>query len=130
MVVIPNRSASFGELRRTGPPSQTICPSSGPHSPAMVLTMLDLPAPLSPTRAVTFPVGISRSTLVRAWTAPKDFDTPRNASSGVVAPTGPDALSAPAASALLIVSLPSGPAGPPPAPVAGGGLDWLARLWT
>src|SRR3954462_3486526 len=37
----------------------------------MALISVDLPAPLSPTKAVTSPVGTSRSTSVRACTGPK-----------------------------------------------------------
>src|SRR5258708_18363740 len=50
--------------------------------PAMHLVSTDLPAPLSPQSAVTCPAGTSRSTLVRAWTAPKCLSRPRILSSG------------------------------------------------
>ena len=42
------------------------------------------PAPLSPTRAVTFPAYTSRSTSFRTWTGPKDLLTPRKDSSADV----------------------------------------------
>jgi hypothetical protein len=42
----------------------------------------DLPAPLSPTSAVTCPAGTSRSTLTSACTAPKFLSMPRNWSKG------------------------------------------------
>src|SRR5688572_13495746 len=42
----------------------------------MVLTRTDLPAPLSPRRAVTWPAGTSRSTPASASTAPKCFLMP------------------------------------------------------
>ena len=58
--------------------------SAGP-TPAITLTRVDLPAPLSPTRATTSPAWISSSTSVRAWTAPNRLETPRNASRGVPA---------------------------------------------
>ena len=48
----------------------------------MVLIVTDLPAPLSPTRAVTIPAGTVKSTLVSAWTAPNDLLTPRSSKSG------------------------------------------------
>src|SRR5664279_3613889 len=38
--------------------------------PEMVLIMTDLPAPLSPANAVTWPAGMSRSTSVSAFTGP------------------------------------------------------------
>src|SRR5207247_1198649 len=38
---------------------------------------VDLPAPLSPTSAMTSPAATSKSTSVSAWTEPKLFDRPR-----------------------------------------------------
>src|SRR5580692_2506012 len=68
-----------------GLPSQKISPSEGSQSPEMVLMVTDLPAPLSPTSAVTFPAGMLRFTLESAWTAPNALLTPRSSSSGVAA---------------------------------------------
>src|SRR5712692_11448309 len=51
----------------------------------MHLVSTDLPAPLAPARAVTWPAGRSRSTAYRACTAPKCFSRPRTLSSGSVA---------------------------------------------
>src|SRR3984885_10544667 len=65
-----------------GFPSQTISPSSGAHSPAIVLMVTDLPAPLSPASAVTLPGGISMLILVSACTGPKRLVIPRSSSSG------------------------------------------------
>ena len=50
--------------------------------PAMHLMSVDLPAPLSPTRAITSPARTSKSTSVSAWTEPKRFDIPRISSTG------------------------------------------------
>src|SRR5215210_3481669 len=50
--------------------------------PAMHLISVDLPAPLSPTSAITSPVRISKSTSLRAWTDPNDFETPRSSRRG------------------------------------------------
>ena len=50
--------------------------------PAIVLISVDLPAPLSPTRAVTWPAGMSRLMSVSACTGPKFFPMPRSRSSG------------------------------------------------
>ena len=61
-------------------------PSSGSHSPETVLISEDLPAPLSPTNAVTLPACTVRSTLLRARTGPKDLVTPRSSSRGVLPP--------------------------------------------
>src|ERR1044072_2646575 len=48
----------------------------------MHLINVDLPAPLSPTSAVTSPARTSRSTSRRTWTAPKLLLIPRRDSSG------------------------------------------------
>ena len=52
----------------------------------MHLISVDLPAPLSPTSAMTSPARTSKSTSVRAWTEPKLFVTFRASSIGVPAP--------------------------------------------
>src|SRR5690554_1182778 len=48
----------------------------------MILTVTDLPAPLSPTRAVTWPDGSVRFTPRRARTAPNSLRTSSRRSSG------------------------------------------------
>src|SRR5882757_3037245 len=53
----------------------------------MVFTSVDLPAPLSPTRASTSPARTSSSMFFSAWTAPNRFETPRSDST-VPVPTG------------------------------------------
>src|SRR5215204_2262660 len=63
-----------------GPPSHSTVPPSMGCTPAMVFTRVDLPAPLSPTRASTSPARTSRSMFFSAWTAPKRLETPRSAS--------------------------------------------------
>src|SRR5262245_54837296 len=73
---MPSAAASRGVRIRTGFPSQKICPWSGAKIPAMVLIVTDLPAPLSPISAVTWPAGSSRSTSWSACTGPKFFETP------------------------------------------------------
>ena len=55
-----------------------------PWMPATHLISVDLPAPLSPTSAITSPARTSKSTSVSAWTEPKLFETPRSSSNGVV----------------------------------------------
>ena len=86
-VLVDGRDAEvLGVLRAvdlTGLPSHSMTPSSSGFTPAIALTRVDLPAPLSPTRATTSPAWISSSTSVSAWTAPKRLETPRNASTGV-----------------------------------------------
>src|SRR5207248_6210440 len=51
--------------------------------PAMHLISVDLPAPLSPTSAITSPWRTSKSTSVSAWTEPNDLEIARSSSSGV-----------------------------------------------
>src|SRR6266516_6752760 len=51
--------------------------------PAIVLISVDLPAPLSPTSAITSPRRTSRSTSLRASTDPKVFVMPRSSRTGV-----------------------------------------------
>src|SRR5918912_3625673 len=50
--------------------------------PAMHLMSVDLPAPLSPTRAITSPARTLKSTWVRACTAPNDLEMPRSSNTG------------------------------------------------
>src|SRR5215207_1731748 len=66
----------------TALPSKIISPSSNGWMPATHLINVLLPAPLSPTRAVTSPARTSRSTSRRTWTAPKLLLMPRRDSSG------------------------------------------------
>ena len=51
--------------------------------PAMHLISVDLPAPLSPTSAMTSPGDTWKSTSNSAWTAPKLFETPCSSRTGV-----------------------------------------------
>ena len=51
--------------------------------PAMHLINVDLPAPLSPTSAITSPSRTSKSTSVSAWTEPNALVTSRSSSVGV-----------------------------------------------
>src|SRR4051812_36927914 len=51
--------------------------------PEIALIRVDLPAPLSPTRATTSPLPTSKSTSVSARTAPKLLLTPFSSSRGV-----------------------------------------------
>src|SRR5580704_6233761 len=80
---MPRFAASFGECKWTGLPFHSIWPLLGSWMPAMHLISVVLPAPLSPTRAVTWPTGTSRSTPVSACTGPNDLPMPRRLSRGV-----------------------------------------------
>src|SRR4051794_13302672 len=79
---MPSFAASFGPWMLTGWPSKTTSPSSIVWMPAMDLMRVDLPAPLSPTSAMTWPGATWKSTWYRACTAPKLFDTPRSSRMG------------------------------------------------
>src|SRR3954453_11809461 len=48
--------------------------------PATHLISVDLPAPLSPTSAITCPASAWKLTPLRAWTAPKRLSTPFSSS--------------------------------------------------
>src|SRR5215212_8773730 len=67
----------------TGCPSKRTSPLSTGWMPAMHLMSVDLPAPLSPTRAMTSPGATWKSTSKRACTAPKLFETPCSSRTGV-----------------------------------------------
>ena len=83
----------------TGVPSKRISPLSIGWIPAMHLMSVDLPAPLSPTRAMTSPGETWKSTSNSAWTAPKLFETPCSSRTGVsVTSKSPLGLSGPGAS--------------------------------
>src|SRR5439155_11620486 len=62
-------------------------PSSIGWIPATHLIRVDLPAPLSPTSAITSPDRTSKSTFSSACTEPKLFEIPRSSSVGVAAAT-------------------------------------------
>src|SRR5450755_3040203 len=53
-------------------------PCEGGKLPAIILTSVDLPAPLSPMRPNTSPASKVRSMSFRAWIAPKCLETLRN----------------------------------------------------
>src|SRR5215207_11180225 len=68
---MPSAEASVGPLIATSWSSKRISPPSIGWIPATHLTSFDLPAPLSPTRAVTSPARTEKSTSCSTWTAPK-----------------------------------------------------------
>src|SRR5258708_1558454 len=80
---MPSLAASFGPWMWTSLPSKRIWPLSATWVPATHLTSVDLPAPLSPTSAITSPLRTSKSTSVRACTEPNVFVMSRSWRSGV-----------------------------------------------
>src|SRR5690625_136653 len=82
---MPRRWASAGPVISTGLPSQaTVPPVSAVCAPAMTLTRVDLPAPLSPSSATTSPCWTWRPTASRARTAPKVLEIPDSSRTGVL----------------------------------------------
>src|SRR3954466_11678780 len=84
-VAIPSAMASPVEWIATGRPSNSIVPVSAASTPEMILIMVDLPAPFSPTSAWTRPARMVMSPLRMARTAPKRFETPVRCSRGAAA---------------------------------------------
>src|SRR6185369_5703102 len=68
---MPSAAASCGELSTAGWPSNSTSPESYNWTPASPLISVDLPAPLSPTRALTLPGWTSMSTPLSTSTGPK-----------------------------------------------------------
>src|SRR6056297_1141615 len=71
-------------------PSNRYSPLSGRCAPAITLTSVDFPAPLSPTRATTLPGSRSSETSVSALTLPKCLVMPRKRRMGSVICFAPD----------------------------------------
>src|SRR5215470_8892053 len=79
---MPSLAASFGPWMCTSCPSNRIRPLSAAWVPATHLIRVDLPAPLSPTSAITSPERTSKSTPRNASTDPKLLKIPRSSSVG------------------------------------------------
>src|SRR3954462_7531849 len=79
---MPSALLSRGLVTWTCLPSNVYSPLSKEWMPAIPLIRVLLPAPLSPTSAVTLPGVTSRSTPRRTWTGPKLLLTPRRLNSG------------------------------------------------
>src|SRR3954453_8839136 len=79
---MPSALACLGPWISTCCPSHSISPPSKGWIPAIDLMSVLLPAPLSPTSAVTFPGYVSRSTPRSTCTAPKLLSTCRRDSNG------------------------------------------------
>src|SRR6185437_1962800 len=75
---MPSLLASVGPWIATGSPSNSTSPLSIGWMPATHLTSVDLPAPLSPTSAVTSPARTVKSTPCSTCTGPKCLSTPRS----------------------------------------------------
>ena len=67
---MPAALASAGDLARNSWPSNSMRPEVGSSPPAMILTSVDLPAPLSPSSATTSPLPIEKLMPFSASMAP------------------------------------------------------------
>ena len=67
---MPSERACFTEVNVTSSPLNRIRPLVGGWKPQMIFSRVDLPAPLSPTRASTSPRSSRRLTSTSAVTAP------------------------------------------------------------
>ena len=72
---MPCCRASIGRFSTISRPSIFIEPWLGRKLPAIILTSVDLPAPLSPISPTTSPASIDSETSFTAWMAPKCFET-------------------------------------------------------
>src|SRR4051794_18613032 len=79
---MPRSFDSAGDEMWVWLPSKKTSPASNGKMPATHLIIVDLPAPLSPTSAVTSPARATRSTPRSACTAPKFLRPPRTSSVG------------------------------------------------
>ena len=79
-VSIPADRACCGLVKCTGAPSSRTSPPSGTCTPTRHLTSVDLPAPLSPMMAVSWPRGTDMLALRSACTRPKLLRTSRTVS--------------------------------------------------
>src|ERR1700761_6378107 len=107
MIAIPAAIAAAGPSSTTGSPLIRNRPPSGWCTPASIFTIVDLPAPFSPSSACASPALSSIIPSMTALTAPNDLLTCSSASTGT-APSPDPAVAAP--------SLP--PAAPAPIPPA------------
>src|SRR5882724_11870979 len=73
---MPAARASTGLWKWTGRPSSSIRPPDGGKLPAMILTSVDLPAPLSPMSPTISPQSSAKSTCDKASMAPKCLEIP------------------------------------------------------
>src|SRR5689334_3087425 len=87
MTAMPAALASAGPAKSTSAPFTRSVPVSGRCTPASILTIVDLPAPFSPTRACASPPYSGKLTPCTAATAPKDFVTSWTSSRAVASAT-------------------------------------------
>src|SRR5260370_36306738 len=86
---MPAARASTGLWKWTGRPSSSICPPDGGKLPAMLLTSVDLPAPLSPISPTISPQSSAKSTCDKASMAPKCLEIPWSSRTATDPPFAP-----------------------------------------
>src|SRR5437868_12960819 len=83
---MPLARAWMGLWKWQTSPSTRTSPSVGGKFPAISLTRVDLPAPLSPINPTTSPGSTDQLMSFTAWIAPKLFDTLRTSSRATLMP--------------------------------------------
>src|SRR2546421_11908622 len=83
---MPLARAWMGLWKWQTSPSTRTSPSVGGKFPAISLTRVDLPAPLSPINPTTSPGSTDQLMSFTAWVAPKLFETLRTSSRATPAP--------------------------------------------
>ena len=92
-MLMPRPSASAGDWKAVGSPSNSIVPLVGPVTPAMILVSVDLPAPFSPTSAWISPASSVKSTSLIAGTPRYSLVTLRISMSGAISqPSDPPSV--------------------------------------
>ena len=88
-ISMPCRRASSGRCSAISRPSIRIVPSLGRKLPAIILTSVDLPAPLSPISPTTSPASSVTDTSLTAWMAPKCFEMCSSSSTATAQSSSP-----------------------------------------
>ena len=83
---MPCWRASIGRCSTISRPSIFIVPCDGGKLPAIILTSVDLPAPLSPISPTTSPGSMANETSFTAWMAPKCFEMLASSRTATVRP--------------------------------------------
>ena len=82
-ISMPWRRASSGRCSTISRPFIRIVPALGRKFPAIILTSVDLPAPLSPISPTTSPASSANDTSLTAWIAPKCFEIPSSSRTAI-----------------------------------------------
>src|SRR6185369_1990158 len=83
---MPHSRAWIGRWKCFSSPWMAILPCEGGKFPAIILTSVDFPAPLSPIKPTTSPGSMVNETSETAWMAPKFLEIERSSSTGIYLP--------------------------------------------